>query len=101
MFKLIFVIVVFLIVYFLPVDDMSFHYAIKESLGMLREYAREHVLFCLIPAFFIAGAMVNFINRGTVIKYLGAGAKRIAAYSIASVSGSILSVCSCTVLPLV
>ena len=63
-------------------------------------YAREHVLLCLIPAFFIAGAISNFISQGSVIKYLGAKANKILAYSIASVSGSIMAVCSCTVLPL-
>jgi uncharacterized membrane protein YraQ (UPF0718 family) len=67
---------------------------------MLQEYAREHVLFCLIPAFFIAGAMENFISRQSVMKYLGPKAKRWLAYAVASVSGAILAVCSCTVLPL-
>jgi uncharacterized membrane protein YraQ (UPF0718 family) len=67
---------------------------------MAHEYAREHVLLCLIPAFFIAGAIGNFISAGSVMRYLGAGAKRVTAYAVASVSGSVLAVCSCTVLPL-
>lgn len=67
---------------------------------MLQEYAREHVLTCLIPAFFIAGAIAVFVSQASVLKYFGAKAKRILSYSVASVSGSILAVCSCTVLPL-
>ena len=67
---------------------------------MLGEYAREHVLFCLIPAFFIAGAIANFISQGAILKYFGSGAKKWLSYSVASVSGTVLAVCSCTVLPL-
>lgn len=67
---------------------------------MLFEYAREHVLLCLIPAFFIAGAITVFLNNQTVIKYLGPKANKIVAYSVASISGAILAVCSCTVLQL-
>ena len=67
---------------------------------MLREYAREHVLTCLIPAFFIAGAIAVFVSQASVLKYFGATAKKILSYSVASVSGTILAVCSCTVLPL-
>ena len=63
-------------------------------------YAREHVLLCLIPAFFIAGAIAVFINKASVMKYLGARANKALAYGVASVSGSVLAVCSCTVLPL-
>jgi len=71
-----------------------------ESFFMLQEYARQHVLFCLIPAFFIAGAITLFISKEAVIKYFGAKANKILAYGVASVSGTILAVCSCTVLPL-
>ena len=67
---------------------------------MLQEYAREHVLTCLIPAFFIAGAIAVFVSQAAVLKYFGAQAKKVLAYSVASVSGTILAVCSCTVLPL-
>ncbi len=67
---------------------------------MTREYARQHVLFCLVPAFFIAGAIACFISQAAVTKYFGARANKVLAYGVASVSGSILAVCSCTVLPL-
>jgi uncharacterized membrane protein YraQ (UPF0718 family) len=67
---------------------------------MIQEYAREHVLFCLIPAFFIAGAISNFISKEAVIKYFGAKANKVLAYGVASISGTILAVCSCTVLPM-
>ncbi len=73
---------------------------ILESLLMAQDYARQHVLLCLIPAFFIAGAIANFISQENVIKYFGAGANKFLSYTVASVSGTILAVCSCTVLPL-
>ena len=92
--------VVFLICYFLPVELLPFRNPVFETLALLRWYAREHVLLCLIPAFFIAGAISVFIKQAAVIKYFGVKAKKILAYSIASVSGTILAVCSCTVLPL-
>jgi hypothetical protein len=91
---------VFLIVYFAPVDSPRVQSAILEAFYMVQEYARQHVLFCLVPAFFIAGAMQNFISTKSVMRYLGKGAKQWLAYAVASVSGSILAVCSCTVLPL-
>ncbi|OIO73706.1 MAG: hypothetical protein AUJ85_07295 [Elusimicrobia bacterium CG1_02_37_114] len=91
---------VFLIAYFLPVGNLVFQNSLLESLYMLQEYARQHVLLCLIPAFFIAGAIANFISQNSVIKYLGPKANKILSYSVASVSGTILAVCSCTVLPL-
>jgi hypothetical protein len=67
---------------------------------MLGEYARQHVLLCLIPAMFIAGAITVFLNKQAVIRYLGPKAPKALAYSVAAVSGDILAVCSCTVLPL-
>ncbi len=91
---------VFLGIYYLPVGKERFDYSILEAFELAKWYAREHVLLCLIPAFFIAGAIGVFISQGSVMKYLGAGAKKIVAYTVASVSGSILAVCSCTVLPL-
>lgn len=97
---LLLLVVIFLIAYFIPVNNIQFQNALVESLAMLQEYAREHVLFCLVPAFFIAGAISNFISQGAVIRYFGAKAKKILSYSVASVSGTILAVCSCTVLPL-
>lgn len=90
----------FLAAYFIPFQQPNVQNAIGESFALLQEYAREHVLFCLIPAFFIAGAISVFVSKASVIKYFGAKAKKILSYSIASVSGTILAVCSCTVLPL-
>jgi len=91
---------VFLAFYFLPIGKSGFQNSVIEALSLAKMYAREHVVFCLIPAFFIAGAISVFISKGAVMKYLGAGAKKTVAYPIASVSGSVLAVCSCTVLPL-
>lgn len=91
---------VFLLAYYLPVGVKRFDNAVMEALELVKWYAREHVLTCLIPAFFIAGAISVFISQASVMKYLGAGAKKVLAYSVASVSGSVLAVCSCTVLPL-
>jgi len=84
----------------LPVDWPRLTGAIVESLRLLRWYAREHVLLCLVPAFFIAGAIAVFVSQASVMKYLGAKANKVLAYGVASVSGSVLAVCSCTVLPL-
>lgn len=92
--------IVFLGCYFFPVELLPFRNPVFEALALLRWYAREHVLLCLIPAFFIAGAISVFIKQAAVIKYFGVKAKKILAYSVASVSGTILAVCSCTVLPL-
>jgi uncharacterized membrane protein YraQ (UPF0718 family) len=98
--KFILVLVIFLLIYFTPFESSKVQGALLEGFHMLQEYAREHVLFCLIPAFFIAGAMQNFVSQKSVMKYLGKGAKQWVAYAVASVSGAILAVCSCTVLPL-
>jgi len=98
--KLITFIVAFLVLYFAPLKGVNLQRAILEAFFMLQEYAREHVLFCLIPAFFIAGAISIFISKDAVIKYFGAKAKKVLAYGVASVSGTILAVCSCTVLPM-
>ncbi len=91
---------VFSAAYFVPFENPRVGAAVLESFHMLQDYAREHVLFCLIPAFFIAGAIANFVSQGAVIKYFGSKAPRWLAYSVASVSGTVLAVCSCTVLPL-
>ncbi len=98
--KLALIVLVFLAAYFIPFSDTRVGAAILEAFHMLQEYAQEHVLFCLIPAFFIAGAISNFITQGSVIKYFGSEAKKWVSYAVASVSGTILAVCSCTVLPL-
>jgi len=91
---------VFLIFFWLPIDNGRFSRAVIESLALAKWYAQEHVLLCLVPAFFIAGAISVFVSQAAVIKYLGAGANKILSYGVASVSGTILAVCSCTVLPL-
>ncbi len=90
----------FLGLYFLPIEAARFRGAIIEALILAQWYAREHVLLCLVPAFFIAGAIGVFVSQQAVMKYFGAQAKKWLAYSVASVSGTVLAVCSCTVLPL-
>lgn len=90
----------FLTFYFIPEGNERVLAGLAESVAMMADYAREHVLLCLIPAFFIAGAISVFVSRQSVMKYLGAKAKKWIAYSVASVSGTVLAVCSCTVLPL-
>ena len=91
---------VFLVCFYLPVGSSRFDNAVLESFHLVKWYAQEHVLLCLIPAFFIAGAISVFVSQASVMKYLGAKANKILAYGVASVSGTILAVCSCTVLPL-
>ncbi len=91
---------VFSVVYFAPLEDPRVSASILEAFYMLQYYAREHVLFCLIPAFFVAGAIANFVSQGAVIRYFGSDAPAWLSYSVASVSGAVLAVCSCTVLPL-
>jgi len=93
-------VLVFLAAYFTPFDQLRVQHGLTEAFLLLQDYAREHVLLCLIPAFFIAGAISVFIRQEAVIRYFGARAKKILSYSIASVSGAILAVCSCTVLPI-
>ncbi len=90
----------FLMCFYLPVGVSRFEHAVIESLALVKWYAREHVLLCLVPAFFIAGAVGVFVSQASVMKYLGAGANKVLAYGVASVSGAILAVCSCTILPL-
>ena len=94
------IVVVFLAAYYIPWDHPVIRQSGLESFMMLQEYARQHVLTCLIPAFFIAGAIAVFVSQASVLKYFGAAANRILSYSVASVSGTVLAVCSCTVLPL-
>lgn len=90
----------FLLAYFMPIEDESFAGAIISAFDLAKWYAQEHVLLCLIPAFFIAGVIAVFVSQTAVIKYFGANAKKLVAYSVASVSGTVLAVCSCTILPL-
>ncbi len=90
----------FLGLYYLPADLPRFQGAIIEALRLSRWYAREHVLLCLVPAFFIAGAIGVFVSQNAVLRYFGPKAHKLLSYGVASVSGTILAVCSCTVLPL-
>ena len=98
--KFLVILAIFLGCYLLPVENVRFSNALFESLALVKWYAREHVLLCLVPAFFIAGAISVFVSQASVIRYFGAKANKILAYGVASVSGTILAVCSCTVLPL-
>ena len=90
----------FLFAYYMPIENQSFADAINEAFILAKWYAREHVLLCLVPAFFIAGVIAVFVSQAAVIKYFGANAKKWISYLVASVSGTILAVCSCTILPL-
>ena len=98
--KLLLIMAVFLLLYFVPFEHLRVQNALMESFYMLQEYARLHIILCLVPAFFIAGAISNFVSQAAVMKYFGAKANKFLAYSVASVSGTILAVCSCTVLPI-
>lgn len=91
---------IFLFAYFMPLEQLRFREAIIAMFDLTRWYAREHVILCLLPAFLIAGVISVFVSQAAVLKYLGAKAKKWIAYTVAAVSGTILSVCSCTVLPL-
>ncbi len=91
---------VFMLFYFFPLEFLSFRNPAYEALALVKWYAHEHVLLCLVPAFFIAGAISVFVNQASVLKYFGAKANRILSYGVASISGTILAVCSCTVLPI-
>jgi len=97
---LLIMLIVFAFAWWLPIDRPSTQGALIESFAMLHEYARDHIILCLVPAFFIAGAISVFVRQASVMKYLGNQANKVLAYGVASVSGTILAVCSCTVLPL-
>lgn len=94
------IVTLFLAAFYLPVGTSRFDNAVLEAFQLVKWYAREHVLLCLVPAFFIAGAIGVFVKQESVMKYLGPTANKVLAYGVGSVSGSILAVCSCTVLPL-
>ena len=94
------IVAAFFVSFYLPVGKPRFDNAVTESLQLVKWYAQEHVLLCLIPAFFIAGAIGVFVSQASVMRYLGAKANKVLAYGVASVSGTVLAVCSCTVLPL-
>ena len=94
------IVTVFAAVFFMPLQDARFATAIDATLDLAQWYAREHVVLCLLPAFFIAGAIAVFVSQGSVLKYFGANANKWLSYTVAAVSGCILAVCSCTILPL-
>lgn len=94
------IVAAFLVFFYLPIDSVLLRSAVIEALALTKWYAREHVILCLVPAFFIAGAIAVFVSQASVMKYLGAKANKVLSYGVASVSGTILAVCSCTVLPL-
>lgn len=90
----------FLICFYFPLGIIPIKGPVFEALALVQWYAREHVLLCLVPAFFIAGAISVFMNQEAVIKYLGPDSNKFLSYGVASISGTILAVCSCTVLPI-
>lgn len=97
---LLWIVVTFVFLYYMPIGSKRFDNAIMEAFHLVKWYAREHVLLCLVPAFFIAGAIGVFVSQESVMKYLGPKSNKWLAYGVASISGTILAVCSCTVLPL-
>lgn len=97
---LLWIIALFGVAFFLPIESARFNTAIAATFDLVKWYAREHVILCLLPAFFIAGVISVFVSQGSVLRYFGANAKKWLAYTVASVSGTILAVCSCTILPL-
>lgn len=98
--KIIWLIAVFLAFYFLPITSAEATRALAGGLALLQEYARKHVLTCLVPAFFIAGGIAVYAKKDAILQLLGPTAKKYIAYPVASVSGGLLAVCSCTILPL-
>ncbi len=92
--------IVFLIAYYLPLGDPKVRRAVVEAFKLLQWYARNHTLACVVPALFIAGGIITFLSQAAVMRYLGPNSNKVAAYGVASVSGSVLAVCSCSVLPM-
>lgn len=97
---LVWIAVIFGVAFFLPIESARFNTAIAATFDLVKWYAREHVILCLLPAFFIAGVISVFVSQGSVLRYFGANAKKWLAYTVAAMSGTILAVCSCTILPL-
>jgi len=91
---------IFLLFYLLPPDSQWFNNSVVSGLNLLGDYAKQHVLTCLIPALFIAGAITVFIQKDEILKYLGRDSNKTVAYGVASITGVVLAVCSCTILPL-
>lgn len=93
-------IAIFLLAYFLNFADTKIQNAIMEAFFMLQWYAQYHTLACVVPAMFIAGAIAVFFSKEAVLRHLGPKANKIEAYGVASTSGTVLAVCSCSVLPM-
>lgn len=93
-------VIIFLVAYFLPLQNPKIQEAIGESFQLLQWYARNHTLPCVVPALFIAGAIITFLSQSSVMRYLGPKANPVLAYGVASVAGCVLAVCSCSVLPM-
>ena len=91
---------IFIVAYALPLGNPKIQAAIQESFRLLQWYARNHTLACVVPALFIAGAIITFLSQRSVMRYLGPNANPVLAYGVASVSGCVLAVCSCSVLPM-
>ena len=91
---------IFVIAYALPLGNPKIQHAIQEAFRLLQWYARNHTLACVIPALFIAGAIITFLSQNSVMRYLGPNANPVLAYAVASVAGCVLAVCSCSVLPM-
>ncbi len=100
-FKILFwIALIFGVAFFLPIESAMFNTAIAATLDLVKWYAREHTVLCLLPTFVIAGVISVFVSQGSVLKYFGTNAKKWLAYTVAAVSGTVLAVCSCTILPL-
>ena len=91
---------IFLASYYLPLSNPKIQKAILEAFRMLQWYVRNHTLACVVPALFIAGGITTFLSKEAVLRHLGPKANKAEAYSVASVSGTVLAVCSCSVLPM-
>lgn len=91
---------IFLLAYFLPLSNPRIQAAILEAFRMLQWYARNHTLACVVPALFIAGAITTFLSKEAVLRHLGPKAPKLEAYLVASIAGTVLAVCSCSVLPM-
>lgn len=91
---------IFLVAYFLPLGNPKVEAAVLEAFKLLQWYARNHTLACVVPALFIAGGIITFLSQASVMRYLGPKTNKLAAYSVASVAGVVLAVCSCSVLPM-
>jgi uncharacterized membrane protein YraQ (UPF0718 family) len=93
-------VIIFFVAYALPLNNPKIQAGIQEAFRLLQWYARNHTLACVVPALFIAGAITTFLSQSSVVRYLGANANPVLAYAVASVSGCVLAVCSCSVLPM-